>query len=280
MHGDTLVSVDLNGDADVLMLPPNMPRIAHAEWSPAGDRIGVLARDEREGGSVLVFDPDDPGQPAEQLVPPTADTSGTGSVVQFAWLPNGSGLAYLMADEQRGPAHGGSIYIHDERTGQRRLVATPGRGGPAAQIVDFEVSPDGKAISYVIATPEGDAWQFNSLWIRSLKGSQALSVPVSDTRPVTDMWWVDSGLAWAQAGETVRIDIVDAATGTRTLLDTAPLASATPVTGATPEASPLTTSAGLGATPGAATPAVATPVSGTPAAATPAGTPALATPRS
>jgi hypothetical protein len=271
MNGDTLVAIELDGEAEVLPVPANMPRFTVAAWSPAGDLIGVLASDEREGGRVLVFDPDNPALEAEQIAPPTADTSGTGSVAQFAWLPNGSGLAYLMADEQRSTEPGGSLYIHDERTGQRRLVATPGRGGPAAQIIDFEVSPDGKAVAYVIATPEGDSWRFNSLWVRSLKGSQAFPVPVVDTLPVTSVWWIDSGLAWAQEGESFRIDVAAPVSGTQTLVTLSPETAATPVISSTP-------GAGDNATPVGSPPAIATPVSATPDAATPAGTPTPATP--
>lgn len=264
MGGSELVSIDIGGEASVLPVPAPVQQVAHAAWSPQDDQIALLAPNAEGGAAIWVFSPYVDGVSMRQVAPPNADASNLGSVTQFAWLPDGSGLAYILAADAGAGVAGGQLYTINLKLDIKLLVATPGRGGPAAQIVDFALAPDGKAIAYTIAIPDGEQWQFHSLWVRSVQARAVYNVPAGNPGSVERLWWVGSGIAWQQqAGGTLEIVAQMAGEKPVTLFTAGPggddLAGATPVA-ATPAAS----------TP-AATPISATPVQATPDGATPTG---------
>ncbi|MDQ3657510.1 MAG: hypothetical protein M3457_20840 [Chloroflexota bacterium] len=256
MGGSELVSIDIDGEASVLTVPSPVQRVAHAAWSPQDDQVALLTPNADGSGAIWVFSPYVDGVSMRQVAPPNADASNLGSVTQFAWLPDGSGLAYILAEDS---GAGGQLYTINLKLGIKLLVATPGRGGPAAVIVDFALSPDGKAIAYTIAIPDGDRWQFHSLWVRSVQARAVYNVPAGNPERIERLWWAGSGIAWQQqAGGTLEIVAQMAGENPVTVFTADPggegLAGATPVA----------------ATPAAATP-MATPISATPVQATPAG---------
>lgn len=264
MGGSEMVSIDIDGESSVLAVPAPVQQVAHAAWSPQDDQVALLAPNAEGAAAIWVFSPYVDGVSMRQVAPPNADASNLGSVTQFAWLPDGSGLAYILAEDTGAGAAGGQLYTINLKLGIKLLLATPGRGGPAAQIVDFALAPDGKAIAYTIAIPEGEQWQFHSLWVRSVQARAVYNVPAGNPGSVDRLWWAGSGIAWQQqAGGTLEIVAQMAGESPVTVFTVGPggdgPAGATPVA-ATPAASTS-----------AATPISATPVQATPDGATPTG---------
>jgi dipeptidyl aminopeptidase/acylaminoacyl peptidase len=62
----------------------------YPRWSPAGDRLGFIAQDADKNGQLFVLPMD--GGDALQL------TRGKDGVAQFAWSPDGTSIAYAIAD--------------------------------------------------------------------------------------------------------------------------------------------------------------------------------------
>jgi hypothetical protein len=194
--GTTLVSVNLEGDAERISLPSRVGNLVEASWSPTGDRIAMLGIGADGAGVVSLVSPYVDGESFRQVIPPAADAANLGSVTQFAWLPDGSGLVYILAQDTRATNPGGNLYRLDLQNRQRQVVATPGRGGPTAQIVEFALAPDGSAVSYVIAIPSDEVWTYHSLWIRSLSSALHLQVDTPGQSNVTGMWWTGPGFVW------------------------------------------------------------------------------------
>lgn len=258
--GSELVRIDVGGDAQLISVPPPVERVTSAKWSFQGDQIALLARNAEGSGAIWVFSPYVDGESMRQVAPPNADASDLGSVTEFAWLPDGSTLAYILSTETGPEAQGGQLYTINLKLGIKLLVATPGRGGPAAEIVDFALSPDGRAVAYTIAMPVDEGWRFHSLWVRSFQAPGVYNVPVGNVERVDQLWWAGSGIAWLQrSGDLVEVVAKAAGLSPATVLTLEPGAEGTP--GATP----------VVATPVAATPVAATPDQGTPALATPTG---------
>lgn len=258
LAGTTLTSIELDGDPVPIAVPGNVGTIVDAALSPGGNDIAVLDVNSVGNGRIMLIDPVADTPRARQLAPPTADTAGQGSVNEFAWLPDGSGIAYILADE----LSAGALYRLPIEGGQRTLIASPGRVGPTARITSFALSPQGDSVAYTIGSPNGDGIESTSLWARSLKGSTVLQLPAAANEPVLDMWWTDSGLAWLQGSDAISITQPNGETTNMSLS-----AQATPAAIASPQASPI-----------AATPVFPSPVS-TPIAATPTGATPVASPQ-
>ncbi len=270
--GGELVTIDVGGDATILPVPPPVRRVEFAAWSPEDDQIALLARDEQGSAAIWVFSPYVDGVSMRQVAPPNADASNLGSVTKFAWLHDGAGLAFILSESSGPEATGGQLYTINLRLGIRLLVATAGRGGPAAEIVDFRPSPDGRRVAYEIAIPDGDGWQFHSLWVRPVQGEGVYEAPVRMADEVDGFWWAGNGLVFRQSsGGKIDYIATEAGANPRSVLAIDPGATpvaATAVPG-TPVASPVQAMP-ADATPNAATPMAwpsdpAAPVSATPA---------------
>ncbi|MBA2468453.1 MAG: PD40 domain-containing protein [Chloroflexia bacterium] len=267
LAGSILVSIALDGEPSLITVPAPVGRVVDARWSPQDDRIALLARDLEGSGVIWVFDPYVDGESLRQVAPPNADASNLGSVTRFAWTPDGTSIAFILAEESGSSPSGGQLYTINLSLGVRLLVATPGRGGPAAEIVEFAVSPDGGVIAYTIAIPDSDGWQFHSLWVRSITSAGLYDVPVDNVELVDQVWWAGSGIVWRQqSGEFIDIVTVAPPSAPETLFTLAPGTAGTPV--ASPIATPIAASPAQAATPVAATPEP--PDEATPAVATPA----------
>ncbi|MEJ7900985.1 MAG: hypothetical protein WKF63_04015, partial [Thermomicrobiales bacterium] len=244
--GPQLIRLDMDGGTSLVSVPSPVRYVVNAAWSPNGDQIALLARNEEGSGAIWVFSPYVDGVSMRQVAPPNADAANLGSVTMFDWMPDGTSLAYILADQGGEEAQGGQLYTINLRAGIKLLLATPGRGGPAAKIVDFTVTPGGNAVAYAIAIPDGDRWQFHSLWVRSISSPGAFNVPVGNPERLDNVWWSSSGLVWQQqSGDTTEVISQAAGSKQQPILTLAP-----------------------GATPDAATPISATPIV---AAATPSG---------
>lgn len=269
--GSELVTIDIDGEASALPIPAPVQQADYAAWAPHDDQIAILTRNAEGSGVIWVFSPYVDGVSMRQVAPPNADAADLGSVTRFAWLPDGSGLAYILAEGTGTDARGGELYTINLRLGIRLLVAAPGRGGPAAEIVQFALSPDGQAVAYVISIPDGDRWLFHSLWVRSVQSQGRYDVPVGNTEHVQRVWWAGPGIVWQQrTGDTVTIVAHAPGSVPASVFTLEPGADATPAVtpaAATPRATPVV-----------ATPLAATPVSAIPAPATPGTTLIAATP--
>ena len=194
--GSRVVSVDFAEGQEEVAIPDGFGQIIEASWSPTGDRIAMFGIGPSGAGTIWTVSPYVDGESFRQVIPPAADASNLGSVTQYAWLADGSGFLYILAQDASATNPGGNLYRLDLASRQRQIVATPGRGGPTAQIVDFAVSPDGASVSYVIASPSDDDWLYHSLWIRSLTSALYLQVDRGGSADVTGMWWAGSGFTW------------------------------------------------------------------------------------
>lgn len=200
-RGD-LVTVPLDGMPTPIELPAGIRVIEDAHWSPRGNQIAILAKGGDGPAGVQLFTPNADPPELRQVIPPNEGTIGFPTIEQFAWLPDGSGIAYIMADERTGSPVDGQLFVFDLASGRHRLIATPGQGGPSASIVNFALSPDGKAVAYQIQTSDQGQWTFHSLWMRSLTDARAVRMPVADVIEVNALWWTSQGLLWGQALET------------------------------------------------------------------------------
>lgn len=200
--GGDLVTVPLDGAPTPIEIPAGIRVIEDAQWSPRGNQIAILAKGGDGPAGVQLFTPNADPPDLRQVIPPNEGTIGFPTIERFAWLPDGSGIAYIMADERTGSPVDGQLFVFDLASGRHRLIATPGQGGPSASIVDFVLSPDGKAVAYQIQTSDQGQWTLHSLWMRSLTDARAVRLPVADVIEVNAMWWTSQGLLWGQALQT------------------------------------------------------------------------------
>ena len=199
---DELVSVPLEGTPVRIDVPPGIRVIEEAHWSPRGNQIAILASGGDGPPGVQLFTPNVEPSDLRQVAPSNEGTIAFPTIEQFAWLPDGSGIAYILADERTGSPVDGQLFVHDLARGDHRLIATPGQGGPSASIANFVLSPDGKAVIYQIQTSDTAQWTFHSLWVRSLTDTRAVRLPVDDVIEVNALWWTAQGVVWGQALET------------------------------------------------------------------------------
>src|SRR5690606_7641813 len=196
LFGKALLNVGADGEVQEILVTSRAGTLLDAAWAPAGQPIAIKTRNGSGAGTVWVFNPSIDGDSFKQVIPPAADASNLGSVTEVEWLPDGEGLAYILAQDASDASRGGQLYVIELETRERRVVATPGRGGPAAQITDFAVSPDGASVAYTIEEPDGDGWKFHSLWIRSIDSALFIDLPAASLNAVEDYWWVGDGFAW------------------------------------------------------------------------------------
>ena len=194
--GKKLLNLDFTTGLHEVSIPDGFGQIREASWAPEGDRIAMFGLAPSGAGTVWTISPYVDGNSFRQVIPPPADAAGLGSVTQVEWLPDGSGLLYILAQDATDAHPGGNLYRIDLASQQRQVVATPGRGGPSAQIVNFSLSPDGRAVAYTIENPDGESWRFHSLWIRSISSPLHLAVDTGNVQRVSGMAWVGSGFTW------------------------------------------------------------------------------------
>jgi hypothetical protein len=255
LGGQDLVGIDIGGQAATIDVPAPVGQVIRAEWSPGGDQVALLAHDRNGAGILWVFAPFVDGVSLRQVAPPNTDAADLGSVTRFGWLPDGSGLAYILSDDAGAEAIGGQLYTVNVRLGVKLLVASPGRGGPAAEIAHFAIAPDGTSIAYTIVAPSEEGWQVHSLWVRSLRLDTIYNIPIGNATHIDRIWWTSAGVAWQHGDGGPPSFQVHVPGGDPVNLVVQPLP-------ATPQASPAM--ATPVATPERATPLVATSADATP----------------
>jgi Tol biopolymer transport system component len=164
----------------------------HPDWSPDGSRLAFAS--ERGGGSHIWVQPIAGGRPAGSA---RAVTSGDRMDLAPAWSPDGRAIAFIGSSagdpgsvwivrvDEGAPARrvtvgAGAVRVRWERSsglllvsghwgapeiGIRRVNPEDGRSSeplPAIRIaeglVDFDVSPDGRLITFSRAEHRGDIW--------------------------------------------------------------------------------------------------------------------------
>lgn len=257
-----LVDILLDGTVETIETRSSLAGVQQARWSPRGDQIGVVIRDDAGLGRLALVDPSaDPAM--VNVIAPVGEVSGeAASVESFGWKPYGDGVLFLQGNPVPGGVRNGEIVSWDEASNTTQVVATGGQAGPTGSIRQFSVAPDGRAIAYTIEFATQDGWEFSGLYVRSLANTQLYDVPLDPETAVTAFWWLGDGLAWIAAVSepgmppVLAVQLIDGQGRKHTLgqIRIAPEA--------TPSASPVP------ATPAAT--AVATPVAasaeGTPAA--------------
>lgn len=200
-----LVLVPASGEPKSVAIDLKGQVVRSMRLSPRGDAIALLTTDAAGRGTVsLVSLADGKTQTPKPLVGYATDTRR--SITAFAWLSDSQHLVYTQAHAGGDPRSGGELYVMNVSTKDRRLIDTGGRAGPAAGIISFAPSPDGKSVAYVIGVQESSTWVANSLWVRSLRGSGSLPVPIGNAERIDGLWWTPDGLVWA-----VRVDTEGAA---------------------------------------------------------------------
>lgn len=194
-----LVNVPFEGDPQAWQLDRTLSSVMWAAWSPAGDQVAVLARDDDGRGRLYRVTPEGDTASVSEIGSALSANS-VSSLESAAWIPDGTGLVMIEARRDDETPRSGTLYELNMQSGERTLVSTPGAGGPAASITSFSIAPNGRAVAFVIAIPIEDSWTFNGLWIQSLRDERRYSVPVAgDVRDVTRIWWTSGGIAWDQA---------------------------------------------------------------------------------
>ncbi len=210
-----LVDVPLDGEPRAIETRSSLVGAFQGDWSPRGDAIGVLLRNDEGISELALITPGD--EPASvTVIAPAGGPSGSSATVEsFAWKSNGSGVFFLEARRSGEGLRGGTIVQWDQASNSTSIVATGGQAGPAGSVTWFSVSPDGRAIIYRVALPSGDELIFNGLYLRSLDTGQVYRVPVPPSADVTTAGWVSDGLVWSQRtsspaeGTTVDIVFID-----------------------------------------------------------------------
>ena len=242
-----IVAVPADGDP-YLLLPTREGRPVGAWLSPAGDAVAVLIAEAGTEQGRLYLAEVEAGMAATP-VPIAPEPDGVAGVTRAGWLPDGSGLLYTQA--RPGGFAGGDLYRLPSDGGEPTLVASAGRAAPVADVADFTIAPDGRAVAYVVTIPDGSGTGrlFHSLWVQEIEGPRSFPVPVSAGLAVSHVWWTDGGLVWrADAAGTgtdgsftiERLDLTGAVTVIYASSPPAATPAASPVAGplASPPATP------------------------------------------
>ena len=201
IDGGSIESIQIGGERTTVELPERLGQIESAQWSPQGTMVAILARQANGLGIIWTIDGSFEADTLIRIAPPNADALGLGSVLSFQWMPDGTEIAYILAAETESNPEGGQLYVTNLKTGNRRILASSGRGGPAALISSFSVSPDGKSVAYVIVAPNGRRWQYDSVWLRASRSPSVERLLTEPGVAVTRVWWIEGGVVLEQATE-------------------------------------------------------------------------------
>jgi hypothetical protein len=189
-----LERVDIDGGTERIPLGDIDGTLQRAAWSPEGTRI--LLQLLEEDGSQRVYVRDLEQEKTREVKALRAD--GATELRELQWLPDGSGVIFVRGQMVNGVVLRGQVFVYPLSEEVPRLVATSGQGGPTATITDIAVAPDGDSVAYVISILDGTQWVFHSMWVRSIDGDMSYQVPVNPKGVVTQLAWIDRGIAWEQ----------------------------------------------------------------------------------
>src|SRR5690606_1667546 len=120
------------------------------------------------------------------------------SITNLQWLPTGLASGTVAGSLDDGAVMNGQLYAHRSGEQVTTLVATSAQGGPTATISDAVVSPDGRSVAYAIMVRDLDEWHLHSLWVKPIAGGPAISIPITNSTPITGLVWSAEGLVWQQ----------------------------------------------------------------------------------
>lgn len=191
-----LTAVPVEGEPWAIPIDVGGGRLLAAQISPRGDSVALL-RHDRDGVARLVVLPLAAEQGTEaRLIAPREGQEGR-TVQRMAWLPDGGSLLYVEGSVANGATDvEGDLFSVRLAGLERTLVATGGEAGPAGTILDFQASPDGKSVAYVVGIPEGDGMSVHSVWIVSLRSPIEYQVPAEPSANITRLRWTQDGLIW------------------------------------------------------------------------------------
>lgn len=269
--GGELVDIPLAGKPTPIQTRSPLQGIFKAKWSPRGDAIGVLMRDENGRGELATVTTGVEPAVVSIIAPAGESTGGEKTIERFAWRANGAGILYLEMRRTDTGLVDGKIIDWDMESNTSSIIATGAQVGPSGSVTSLSVSADGKAVLYSISVVIDGEWSFSGIYVRTLADGRVYQIPIEGESRVTAAWWKKNGIVWTQSADSagdgtvitmymitadgVRIELARFDTG-----DEAGTPAASPVTGATPV---------LGGTPAGATPVTTTPLAATPARATP-----------
>jgi dipeptidyl aminopeptidase/acylaminoacyl peptidase len=191
-----ILSVPIDGKPKLLVGPARVKAPGAASWSPKGDAIAFLDPASRGKAAGLYVAPTGttPLDPVP-IVSPAAD--GRRTISDAVWLPNGEGLLYTVAAVSGDSALGGDLFAVSVAGGAPRLVAGAARVAPVSAITDFAVSPDGRAVAYVITSPGETGIAEQTLWLQPIDGWDVRQLPVPSGETVDALGWTNDGLLWS-----------------------------------------------------------------------------------
>lgn len=213
--------------------------IRHASVSPKGDQILLLVRepDGSEGGWLL-----DRAKGTVYEIRALRTDPGMG-ISYLSWLPGGNGVMFVQGDVSGDVIIRGQLFRYLFRNEVPELIATSGQGGPLSTITNVAISPGGHSVAYDVSVWDSGEWSAHSMWVRSLRQDvSGIQVPVVVGEPVVQIAWSEAGLFWAQErGAMSSFNLISPGGQVANVQPGAtPVASpnATPVTGASPVATP------------------------------------------
>lgn len=206
--------------------------VINALWSPMDSQVVVKTQQMNGHQAVFVMNS---GSDEVSELDVLHDAAGP-SITNLQWLPTGLGLVMVAGSVDDGAVMNGQLYVYKFGEPVPKLVATSAQGGPTATISDAVVSPDGRSVAYAIMVRDLDEWHLHSLWVKPIAGGPAISIPITNSTPITGLVWSAEGLVWQQ--EDGNQYVVDGSLAPRPLGEE-PVATPVASPGASPVASPV-----------------------------------------
>lgn len=206
-----LVIVPLQAGAPLLAMA-DVPAVGQAAWSPTGESVAIAGAGVGDGFAdiQLVKMPDEPigATPAASPVatpsaaPPVAATTAIvpvqpgRAIFSFAWMPDGRSIVFSQGGAGGNEPASADLWMAAVPGGKRSLLASAGAVAPVARIQSVAPSPDGAAVAYTVAVPDGNESRFNSLWVLELASRKAHQLAVPPDSAIHDIWWTAAGLLY------------------------------------------------------------------------------------
>lgn len=211
-----LVTVPLQEGA-VLEVLAEVPVAGDVAWSPTGAAVAIAGAAVGDGFAdiQLVHIPDAPvaaTPAASPMATPSAATpvAATAEIVPaepghavfaFAWMPDGRSIVFSQGGEGGNEPASADLWMAAVPGGKRSLLASAGAVAPVARVQSVTPSPDGAAIAYTVAVPDGNGTRFDSLWVLELASRATNRLVAPPDSAIRDIWWTSAGLLYRAVPE-------------------------------------------------------------------------------